>query len=187
VYTVVLINPWNAGCADMKPVREGRAQPSQNNLCRWLVSFMASPGEVMPQVLYGSSYAPGKEREDGIHGKQPVTQLSGLDLLLLDTQYRMHPAIANIPNKLFYDGLLKSGISAAERPPPLGTLLPPPHPSLADYHIIVICVCHSIETGLNDTVSKHQRPSWSFRTLGLNCLPLAGLSWHRHGCPAFLS
>ena len=61
-----------------------------------------------------------------------ISQLSGVDLLLLDTQYRMHPAIANIPNKLFYDGLIKTGISASDRPPPIGGQLsnpPPPSPS----------------------------------------------------------
>ena len=39
---------------------------------------------------------------------------------LLDTQYRMHPAIAEFPNLLFYDGKLKSGITAADRPAPRG-------------------------------------------------------------------
>ena len=43
---------------------------------------------------------------------------------LLDTQYRMHPAIAEFPNLLFYDGKLKSGITAADRPAPRGKPLP---------------------------------------------------------------
>ncbi len=34
---------------------------------------------------------------------------AGIEPLLLDTQYRMHPLIAHIPSKLFYDGRLQSG------------------------------------------------------------------------------
>lgn len=34
---------------------------------------------------------------------------AGLEPLLLDTQYRMHPLIAEIPSQLFYQGRLKSG------------------------------------------------------------------------------
>jgi ssDNA-binding Zn-finger/Zn-ribbon topoisomerase 1 len=36
-------------------------------------------------------------------------------VLLLDTQYRMHPVIASIPNRLFYAGLLKTGAETAQR------------------------------------------------------------------------
>ena len=39
---------------------------------------------------------------------------------MLQTQYRMHPEIMNISNRLFYDGRLKSGIKAADRTPPDG-------------------------------------------------------------------
>lgn len=41
-----------------------------------------------------------------------------LPLLLLDTQYRMHPFIAEWPSAAFYGGKLKSGITAADRPIP---------------------------------------------------------------------
>ena len=34
---------------------------------------------------------------------------AGLEPLLLDTQYRMHPMIAQVPSQLFYQGRLKSG------------------------------------------------------------------------------
>ena len=44
--------------------------------------------------------------------------------MLLDTQYRMHPVIADYPSKQFYQGLLHSGISAQDRPLPKGQLLP---------------------------------------------------------------
>lgn len=34
---------------------------------------------------------------------------------MLDTQYRMHPAISEFPRRKFYDGLLKDGITAEDR------------------------------------------------------------------------
>jgi regulator of nonsense transcripts 1 len=42
--------------------------------------------------------------------------------VLLDTQYRMHPAIARFPAHLFYGGELRDGVSAADRaaPPAVG-------------------------------------------------------------------
>ena len=49
--------------------------------------------------------------------------LAGLGPLLLDMQYRMHPAIAEFPSAQFYAGRLKTGIAAAERPLPQGVLL----------------------------------------------------------------
>jgi len=39
---------------------------------------------------------------------------------LLDTQYRMHPCIAQFPSDLFYGGTLKNGVSAGERRPLAG-------------------------------------------------------------------
>lgn len=43
---------------------------------------------------------------------------------LLDTQYRMHPAIAGFPSEMFYEGKLRSGIKAASRPAPKGKSSP---------------------------------------------------------------
>ncbi len=43
---------------------------------------------------------------------------AGLPLILLDTQYRMHPLIAEWPSAAFYHGKIKSGIAAADRPLP---------------------------------------------------------------------
>ena len=40
---------------------------------------------------------------------------AGIEPLLLDTQYRMHPLIAHIPSKLFYGGRLKSGQPVCKR------------------------------------------------------------------------
>src|ERR1051326_8676369 len=42
------------------------------------------------------------------------------DLTLLETQYRMHPDIMEVSNRLFYDGRLRAGIRADERIPPGG-------------------------------------------------------------------
>ncbi|KAK9807686.1 hypothetical protein WJX72_006138 [[Myrmecia] bisecta] len=50
----------------------------------------------------------------------------GISANLLDTQYRMHPLIAELPSQLFYGGLLKSGISAADRPTPASSIWPNP-------------------------------------------------------------
>ena len=49
-----------------------------------------------------------------------MLQACGLQPWLLDTQYRMHPAIAEFPSKMFYKGLIQTGLSAAERPLPPG-------------------------------------------------------------------
>ena len=46
----------------------------------------------------------------------------GIKPMLLDTQYRMHPAISDFPNRTFYEGRLVDGITAAERPNPAGLL-----------------------------------------------------------------
>ena len=44
----------------------------------------------------------------------------GVTPFLLDTQYRMHPTIAQLPSDLFYAGRLASGIDASARLPPHG-------------------------------------------------------------------
>jgi DNA replication ATP-dependent helicase Dna2 len=41
-------------------------------------------------------------------------------LTLLDTQYRMHPQIMDVSNRLFYDGRLRAGIGEHDREPPDG-------------------------------------------------------------------
>jgi DNA replication ATP-dependent helicase Dna2 len=41
-------------------------------------------------------------------------------LTLLDTQYRMHPQIMSVCNRMFYDGRLRAGIAAEDRLPPDG-------------------------------------------------------------------
>src|SRR4029453_5273857 len=37
---------------------------------------------------------------------------------LLETQYRMHPEIMDVSNRLFYEGRLKAGVTALDRTPP---------------------------------------------------------------------
>jgi DNA replication ATP-dependent helicase Dna2 len=39
---------------------------------------------------------------------------------MLETQYRMHPKIMNVSNRLFYEGRLKAGITESDRTPPSG-------------------------------------------------------------------
>jgi superfamily I DNA and/or RNA helicase len=47
-------------------------------------------------------------------------QLMGITPMLLDTQYRMHPVIAQFPSMHFYGSCLKSHPSPEERLAPLG-------------------------------------------------------------------
>jgi DNA replication ATP-dependent helicase/nuclease Dna2 len=42
-------------------------------------------------------------------------------ITLLDTQYRMHPQIMDVSNRLFYGGRLRAGIGEMERTPPDGS------------------------------------------------------------------
>jgi len=44
----------------------------------------------------------------------------GVPPFMLDTQYRMHPAIATFPSDLFYGGKLRNGVSPPERRPLAG-------------------------------------------------------------------
>eukprot|EP01062_Namystynia_karyoxenos_P080089 TRINITY_DN856_c0_g1_i1.p1 TRINITY_DN856_c0_g1~~TRINITY_DN856_c0_g1_i1.p1 ORF type:complete len:976 (+),score=282.90 TRINITY_DN856_c0_g1_i1:97-2928(+) len=43
---------------------------------------------------------------------------------LLDTQYRMHPAMAAFPSQAYYNGMVRSGVTGADRPPASGFLWP---------------------------------------------------------------
>ena len=45
---------------------------------------------------------------------------AGVEPCLLDTQYRMHPAISQFPSDCFYAGKIADGITAAHRPDPKG-------------------------------------------------------------------
>ena len=50
--------------------------------------------------------------------------LVGLKPHMLETQYRMHPAISAFPSQWFYDGRLKDAVDAADRPAPAGFIWP---------------------------------------------------------------
>lgn len=43
-----------------------------------------------------------------------------IPVLLLNMQYRMHPAINRFPSAKFYGNKVKSGVPGADRPPPWG-------------------------------------------------------------------
>jgi len=58
-------------------------------------------------------------------------EAQGVPPVALDTQYRMHPAIAAYPSKQFYQGWLKSGVPGSLRPPPKGIQWPIPQAPLA--------------------------------------------------------
>lgn len=55
-------------------------------------------------------------------------QAMGLKPMLLDTQYRMHPKLAEFPSARFYNGLLQSWPKPSDRPLPAG--LPWPNPQV---------------------------------------------------------
>lgn len=50
----------------------------------------------------------------------------GVDPLLLDTQYRMHPQLAAFSSAMFYDGRVRSAPLPADRKPPPGLMWPNP-------------------------------------------------------------
>jgi hypothetical protein len=55
--------------------------------------------------------------------KQTAERESGERLSLLNVQYRMHPQIMDVSNRLFYRGRLSSGVTSEDRCPPFGSPL----------------------------------------------------------------
>ncbi len=45
---------------------------------------------------------------------------TGLQPLLLDVQYRMHPALSRWPSAHFYAARVRDGVAAADKPTPAG-------------------------------------------------------------------
>ena len=60
---------------------------------------------------------------------------AGIPVYLLDTQYRMHPAIAQYPSLAFYSSRLKNGVTESDRPVPRGFRWPRPGCPLAFVHV----------------------------------------------------
>mmetsp|Transcript_92701 Transcript_92701/g.288549 ORF Transcript_92701/g.288549 Transcript_92701/m.288549 type:complete len:611 (+) Transcript_92701:2-1834(+) len=58
----------------------------------------------------------------------------GVRPMFLDTQFRMHPALAAYSSQAFYQGQLKTGVSPEERPPPAGFEWPLPSAGIAFIH-----------------------------------------------------
>ena len=70
----------------------------------------------LPPVVRGTELAISMfERLKGIAQREAPGHLS-----LLDRQYRMHPSIMEVSNRLFYGGALSSGVAAEDRKPPYG-------------------------------------------------------------------
>jgi hypothetical protein len=80
----------------------------------------------LPPPLHGSSN--GAENDCAARrglGKTLFTRLaSSMPLVMLRTQYRCHPHIADIVNGLFYEGQLRSGAKLESRQPVLSALKP---------------------------------------------------------------
>lgn len=66
---------------------------------------------------------------------------AGLEPMLLDVQYRMHPLISKVPSVLFYGGRVKSGVSAEQRPPVQGIRWP-----LDGFPVAMVDVDDGVET-----------------------------------------
>jgi len=71
----------------------------------------------------------------------------GVPPFMLDTQYRMHPAIAMFVSDLFYGGKLLNGVTAPERRPLAGFPWP-----REEFPVAFVPVAHGIE--MDDGVSK---------------------------------
>jgi hypothetical protein len=86
--------------------------------CRQLV-LVGDHCQLPPTVLST------RAEEEG-HGVPLFSRMvaCGVPPFMLDTQYRMHPCIAQFPSDLFYGGLLKNGVSAPERRPLQGFAWP---------------------------------------------------------------
>lgn len=74
-----------------------------------------------------------------------AVQACGLQPWLLDTQYRMHPAIAEFPSRLFYKGRIQTGLSPEERPLPPGA---PQPASFETRHHLLCCSNLMLQPGV---------------------------------------
>ena len=72
-----------------------------------------------------SSSREGEAKAEGL-AKTLFERLSygGVKPIMLRTQYRCHPTISGVANRLFYGGQLRDGVTAADRPPVVPGLPP---------------------------------------------------------------
>jgi regulator of nonsense transcripts 1 len=68
--------------------------------------------------------------------------LAGVTPLILDTQYRMHPAISQFASDCFYGGRIKDGIKGSARPAPAGIDWP-----RTDFPVVFIPAPYGSEQG----------------------------------------
>ncbi|GLC68768.1 hypothetical protein PLESTF_000734600 [Pleodorina starrii] len=85
------------------------------------VVMAGDPRQLPPTVLSEEALQHGLD----VTLFERVAGAGGVLPLLLDTQYRMHPAISAFPSAFFYGGKLRDGVEAADKPVPRG--FPWPH------------------------------------------------------------
>ena len=89
-------------------------------------NFLVAVGDPLqlPPVLASPSHLPQRSQH-GLDRPLFTRLLSvGYPSTLLDTQYRCHPFLSGLANKLFYDGRLRDGCLASDRPCMLAGLPP---------------------------------------------------------------
>ena len=86
--------------------------------CEKLV-LVGDQAQLAPQLASGAAQRLGLG--ESLFGR--LARL-GVCTCFLDTQYRMHPALAAYPSAAFYGGRLASGVSEEARPPPRGIAWP---------------------------------------------------------------
>ena len=95
-----------------------------------MVVLAGDPRQLPPTVL-------SKEAADAGLSDTLFQRLmtAGLEPALLDVQYRMPPAIALLPSRLFYQGRVRSGIESHERPLLPGLPWPSPEVPVAMWDV----------------------------------------------------
>ena len=84
-----------------------------------VVSREASAGGLGVSLFERLSRSAGEEE-----GEEEQASSSSIRPFLLDTQYRMHPALSQFPSWRWYGGRLRDGVGEAQRGPPRGVEWP---------------------------------------------------------------
>ena len=119
--SVIFCTLSSAGCAAMKTTRsvdnliidEAAATTEAETIIPFVLKpkrmmMVGDPKQLPPMTLSSHGQSIGFARSC-------MERLGDMgDMQLLDTQYRMHPAISRWPNKQFYGGMLKDGVSREE-------------------------------------------------------------------------